>query len=218
MAAVSARRSKSYCASSRLRLAPSRKAAICVATSTAVWPPSVRVWIVTGGFIERLAAAEIGTTYNFYRVGARAALLRSRLERYLDERAAAGVLMVAEAPGYRGTRVSGIPLTSERQLTGQGPAEATATVVHRVLAELGCEDDVLLWNAVPTHPGDARSNRRPTRAEIAGGLSFARELAARRYVVAVGRVAHDAFGGIYVRHPSHGGATAFRRGLERLVS
>jgi uracil-DNA glycosylase len=173
---------------------------------------------VTGGFIGRLAAAEIGATYNFYREGQRAPLLRARLERYLDERAGARFLVVAEAPGYRGTRVSGIPLTSERQLTGDGPAEATATVVHRVLGELGCEGDVLLWNVVPTHPGDASSNRRPTRAEIAAGLSFARELAVRRRVVAVGRVAHDAFGGTYVRHPSHGGATAFRRGLESLLS
>ena len=128
------------------------------------------------------------------------------------------MLVVGEAPGYRGTRVSGIPLTSERQLTGDGPAEATATVVHRVLADLGCEDDVLLWNAVPTHPGDAGSNRRPTRAEVAAGVSFARELAGGRRVVPVGRVAHGALGGRYVRHPSHGGARAFRDGLERLLS
>jgi uracil-DNA glycosylase len=174
---------------------------------------------VTGGFIRRLAAAEIGATYNFYRHGERAELLRGRLERYLDERAGARVLVVAEAPGYRGTRVSGIPLTSERQLTGSGPAEATATIVHRVLAELGCDDDVLLWNAVPTHPGDAVSNRRPTRCEIAAGVPFAHELAGgRRRIVAVGRVAHEAFGGTYVRHPSHGGAVAFRRGLEELLS
>src|SRR5512133_1416332 len=117
IAAVSAPSSKSYCASSSVRSAPSRKEAISVATSTAVWPPSVRVRIVTGGFIERLAAAEIGATYNFYRDGERAPLLRGRLERYLDERAGGRVLVVAEAPGYRGTRVSGIPLTSERQLT-----------------------------------------------------------------------------------------------------
>jgi uracil-DNA glycosylase len=168
---------------------------------------------VTGGFIERLAAARIGATYNFYRDGERAALLRTRLECYLDERAAAGWLLVAEAPGYRGTRVSGIPLTSERQLTGDGPAEATATVVHGALAELDLEDEVLLWNVVPTHPGGERSNRRPTRLEIASGLPFARELACGRRVIAVGRIAHEAFGGTYVRHPSHGGAAAFRAGL-----
>jgi len=172
---------------------------------------------VTGGFIERLAAAEIGATYNFYREGPRAALLCERLARYLDDRAGAAVLVVGEAPGYRGTRVSGIPLTSERQVTGEGPAEATATIVHRALAELGCEREVLLWNAVPTHPGDERSNRTPTRGEIEAGLPFAQELARGRRVVAVGRVAHAAFGGTYVRHPSHGGAAAFRRGLEGVL-
>jgi uracil-DNA glycosylase len=173
---------------------------------------------VTGGFIARLAAAEIGATYNFYRDGERSVLLRGRLERYLDERAAAPVLVVAEAPGYRGTRVSGIPLTSERQLTGAGPAEATATIVQRVLDELGCAQEVLLWNAVPTHPGGAGSNRRPTLREVEAGLPFARELAGGRRVVAVGRVAHAAFGGTYVRHPSHGGAAAFRAGLQDLLA
>jgi uracil-DNA glycosylase len=123
------------------------------------------------------------------------------------------VLLVAEAPGYRGTRVSGLPLTSERQLTGAGPAEATATVVHAALEELGLAREVMLWNVVPTHPGDARSNRRPTRAEIEAGLPFARELARGRIVVPLGRIAHQALGGTYIRHPSHGGANAFRRGL-----
>src|SRR5262245_30091300 len=127
------------------------------------------------GFVERLAAASIGATYNFYAAGSRAELLRERLTWYLDERAAASILLVAEAPGYRGTRVSGVPLTSERQLTGEGPAEATATVVHRTLADLGLAGEVLLWNVVPTHPGDQCSNRRPSRAEVEAGLPFARE-------------------------------------------
>ncbi len=113
--------------------------------------------------------------------------------------------------------MSGIPLTSERQLTGRGPAESTATVVHAVLDELGVADEVLLWNVVPTHPGDARSNRRPLRAEIEAGLPFARELARGRRVVPVGRVAHAALGGTYLRHPAHGGAAEFRRGLARLL-
>jgi uracil-DNA glycosylase len=169
-------------------------------------------------FVERLAAADVGATFNFYRSGERAPLLRERLARYLDERSGATILLVAEAPGYRGARVSGIPLTSERQLTGAGPAEATATVVHRVLAELGLAGDVLLWNVVPTHPGTEAANRRPTRAEVEAGLPFVRSLARGRRVVAVGRVAHAALGGPYVRHPSHGGAQAFRRGLAGLLA
>src|SRR5207237_7905943 len=122
----------------------------------------------TMSFVEELAAAEIGATYNFYREGPRAGLLRRRLADYLAAREHARFLLVGEAPGHRGARVSGLPFTSERQLTGSGPAEATATIVHRVLAELGVEEDVLLWNVVPTHPylpGRPDSNRRPTDAD-----------------------------------------------------
>ena len=127
--------------------------------------------------------------------------------------AARTLLLVAEAPGYRGTRISGIPLTSERQLTGTGPAEATATIVQAVLAELGIESDVLLWNVVPTHPGTESSNRPPTRVEIEASAPFLAELSDGRRAIAVGRVAHARIGGPYVRHPSHGGAAAFRAGL-----
>ena len=138
---------------------------------------------------------------------------RARIDHYLASRADAPVLLVGEAPGYRGARVSGIPFTSERQLTGSGPAEATATIVQRVLAELGLSEQVLLWNVVPTHPGTATSNRAPTRAEIAAGAVFAAELARGRRVVAVGRLAEGALGGASVRHPSRGGASQFRDGL-----
>ena len=167
--------------------------------------------------VERLARARIGETFNFYRDGERAALLRGRLLEYLERRRDAPVILVGEAAGYRGARVSGIPFTSERLLTGTGPSEATATIVHRVLADLDATERVLLWNVVPTHPGTARSNRRPLRAEIEGGRSFLGVLAAGRRVVPVGRLAHEALGGAYLRHPSHGGAAAFRSGLAALL-
>jgi hypothetical protein len=168
--------------------------------------------------IERLARARIGATFNFYRDGERAGVRRDRLRAYLESRRDAPLLLVGEAAGYRGARVSGIPFTSERQLTGAGPAEASATIVHRVLAELGLEDSVLLWNVVPTHPGTESSNRPPRRDEIIGGLPFARELARSRRVIAVGRLAEAALGAPYVRHPSRGGAQAFRAGLRRLIA
>jgi hypothetical protein len=167
--------------------------------------------------VERLAAARIGETFNQY---AHSPELCARLDAYLAQRRDAPLLLVGEAAGYRGARISGLPFTSERQVTGAGPAEASATIVHRVLAELGIEEQVLLWNVVPTHPhrpGESGSNRRPTRAETAAGEPFLAELAVGRQAVAVGRVAEAIVGGPYVRHPSHGGGSAFREGLARLV-
>jgi uracil-DNA glycosylase family 4 len=124
-------------------------------------------------------------------------------------------VLVGEAAGYRGARVSGIPFTSERQLTGSGPAEVTATIVHRVLAQLGVEGEVLLWNVVPTHPGSETSNRRPTRVEVEAALPFLEELTRARVAIAVGRLAASVLDAPYVRHPSHGGAAAFEAGLLR---
>jgi uracil-DNA glycosylase len=104
--------------------------------------------------IERLRHARIGVTFNFYRDGDGAAARRERLRSYLEARADAPILLVGEAAGYRGARVSGIPFTSERQLTGRGPAEATATIVRRTLAELGLERQTLCWTSSrPTRTG-----------------------------------------------------------------
>ena len=166
-------------------------------------------------FVAELASARIGATFNQY---TDSHVRRERLARYLDRQRRAPVLLVGEAPGYRGTRVSGIPLTSERQLTGAGPAEATATIVHGTLADLEIADDVLLWNLVPTHPGTETSNRPPTRAEIEASEPFLAALAQGRRVIAVGRLAHARLGGPYVRHPSHGGAAQFRDGLARALA
>jgi uracil-DNA glycosylase len=163
--------------------------------------------------VAELAEARIGATFNQY---ADSELRRERLAAYLETRSDARLLLVGEAAGYRGARVSGVPFTSERQLSGTGPAEATATIVHRTLAELELEDDVLLWNVVPTHPhrpGVPASNRRPSAPEVRQAMRFLVDLCAGRRPIAVGRLAHSVLGGKYVRHPSHGGAAAFRAGL-----
>jgi uracil-DNA glycosylase len=162
-------------------------------------------------FVDSLAAARIGETFNFYRDGAGADLRRERLVAYLEAGVGAQFLLVGEAAGYRGARVSGLPFTSERQLTGRGPTEASATIVRRVLAELDLA--VLCWNVVPTHPGTETSNRRPTRAEVDASRPFLDDLLPSRRVIAVGRLAARVTGAFYVRHPSYGGAAGFRAGL-----
>jgi hypothetical protein len=168
--------------------------------------------------VADLAAARIGDTFNQYR---RSRLRRERLAAYLEAKRSAPILMVGEAAGFRGARISGIPFTSERQVSGRGTAEASATIVHRALAELGIEDDVLLWNVVPTHPhepGRPYTNRRPSRVEVEASSRFLEGVAYGRRLVAVGRLAERVTGAPYVRHPAHGGAEAFRDGLRRLLA
>jgi uracil-DNA glycosylase len=166
-------------------------------------------------FVALLARARIGATFNQY---AHSPLRRERLATYLESRRCARWLLVGEAAGYRGARVSGLPFTSERQLTGGAPGEASATIVQRTLAELGIVDDVLLWNLVPTHPGTCTTNRTPTSREVRAGRAFVDELARNRRVIAVGRLAQRELGVPYVRHPSHGGAVAFRETLVACLS
>jgi hypothetical protein len=89
-----------------------------------------------------------------------------------------------------------------------------------VLAELGLEEEVLLWNVVPTHPhepGRPYTNRRPTRSEVDACSGLLRLVVRGRHVIAVGRLAASVTGAPYVRHPAHGGAVAFRDGLCRFL-
>ena len=176
---------------------------------------------VSAGLVDDLAGATIGATFNFYGEGAGAERRCSRLRSYLEAKEQAPILLVGEAAGYRGARVSGIPFTSERQVSGGDPAESSATVVHRVLAELDLERATLLWNIVPTHPhlpGRPESNRRPTRDEVDDSRPYLLALARGRRVIPIGRLAHAVLGGLYVRHPSHGGAAGFRAGLIRALA
>ena len=60
--------------------------------------------------------------------------------------------------------------------------------MQRVLAELGVEDEVLLWNVVSTHPGSESSNRPPTReapSVARGAAEF--EAGLRRSFATIGR-------------------------------
>ena len=172
-------------------------------------------------------------------LGDAAARRRRNLLAYLGAAGPGTILLVGEAMGYRGGRFTGISFTSERVLARWGPpyspsstvaggwAEASATIVHGVLAELGAGAAIRLWNTVPAHPpGDrgALSNRAPTRSEVAASLPYldaAIAVLAPSRIVAVGRTAERALGDradAALRHPAQGGATAFRDGARQLLA
>ena len=131
-------------------------------------------------FVADLSVAAIGTTVNPYachdpgldRTGG-AETRQRNLTRHLLDRRRPALMLVGEAPSYRGCRFAGIAFTSERTLASEawsslhplGWTEPSATIVHRVLRDLGVEDRTLLWNAVPMHPAGDRplSNRTPTQ-------------------------------------------------------
>ena len=193
--------------------------------------------------VSDLAAAEIGSTFNFLRdddaeldVAGGADIRRANLLHYLQSRSGAAIVGLGEAAGYAGARWSGVAFTSERTLAGWGApyagthaptktwTEQAATIVHGALDALEVEEHVLLWNTVPTHPhapGRPLTNRTPTVGERAAGVVFARrlvELVRPAVVVAIGRIAEsDLAGARYVRHPSNAGAVEFADGMRRVV-
>ena len=151
-------------------------------------------------------------------------------------------ILVGEAAGYQGCHVTGIPFTSERLvIAGQIPrvasdgrrlstrhipwSEPSATTVWKTLQALRIASDTILWNAFPWHPhrpGEPQSNRTPTRSERQQGLAVLAALLSAfpdAQLYAVGRHAEAALQeagrrALPLRHPSMGGATAFRLGLE----
>jgi len=200
-------------------------------------------------FVERLAAvAAPPDAINPYAGNGPAAVRRDNLALYLTRMAARrpAVLLVGEAPGYRGCGLTGVPFTSRAVLLGEpspfglfgaaagfrlddapGAArEATATILWQTLTVLDCLP--LLWNACPFHPhppGRPAANRAPTTAEVAAGEWAVRELMRLfgvNQVIAVGNKARAALGrwaipAAAARHPSHGGKASFARDLTGLL-
>ena len=157
------------------------------------------------------------------------------------------LILVGEAPGWRGCRASGVAFTSEhlllagtiprvgavaRRVTNQRLPlrEPSATIVWEALEEFGVADGTILWNAFPYHPHDAGNpytNRTPSDAEreraepILAALLHAFPGAT---LAAVGKVAATSVSAIMsdevpiLRHPSFGGKTEFRTGLRAVLS
>lgn len=155
-------------------------------------------------------------------------------------------VLVGEAAGYQGCKVSGIPFTSERLLLeGQIPrvawtggrltsrtrpwSEPSATTVWKTLHATGIATRTALWNAYPWHPhkpGNVHTNRTPLRSERLAGVpvleAFLNLFPSAR-VFAVGRNAQSSLSELGIdatplRHPSMGGAAEFAHQLRRAVA
>jgi len=170
--------------------------------------------------LDAVGRVRAASAYNLYdeadSVGAgdrpgTATARRDALRSYLLEHWAAPVVLVGEAPGMHGARLTGVPFTSPRLLTGSGRAEPSATVVHRTLVALGAEREVLLWNASVLF---RRDNGVPLADALAASRAALDLVTHGRAVYAVGRVAAAATGAPYLRHPSHGGSRSFALGVE----
>lgn len=143
--------------------------------------------------------------------------------------------------GYRGGRRTGLALTDERHLPafarlycGSNVVQATMgpAVAERTAAEIwsaigALKNPPFLWNVFPFHPfepGNPFSNRRFTTKELAAvhhvNQALIDWLGIRR-IVAIGQDAahYSASFGVEVltvRHPSYGGVTDFRQGIQAL--
>jgi hypothetical protein len=152
-------------------------------------------------------------------------------------------ILVGEAPGYQGCHFSGVPFTNEKLLmegkvprvkvnmritTRERPwSEPSATVMWGTLRDLRIADVTVMWNSYAFHPfkpGEPMSNRAPTETELSNGLPILRmviDYFQGAHVIAVGKVAERTLKRLgittagSVRHPSMGGATAFREGMRR---
>lgn len=125
-------------------------------------------------------------------------LQRNNLINYLNNmyQSQPTILLVGEAPGYKGCRLTGIPFTSEyiisthkelKVFTGcyvdGKQSEKTATIVWDILFEKEKDGKLillpLLWNIFPFHPinnGCQMMNRKPTKEERELGFSILNEL------------------------------------------
>lgn len=165
-----------------------------------------------------------------------AAIRRSNLTKTLDAALTTGVesVWVARDLGYRGGRRTGLALTDEAHLNahaallgvedlrrstrGPAAAERTATVIWRMLLQIG--KPIFLWNVFPLHPhepGRPMTNRSHTRAERQACrhiMVTLLDLLAPKAVLAIGRDAEAAMADLniaakQVRHPSYGGQPEF---------
>lgn len=147
------------------------------------------------------------------------------------------ILILGEAPGYKGCGVSGIPFTSEKVLAENKffkntevkfindklklESEISSTIVWEELSTLAESSLPLMWNIFPFHPfklkKDKKINRTPTPTELKEGKNFLSNLLKIfeiKKIIALGRKPESQLKEFnmpfsYIRHPARGGKSEF---------
>ena len=193
-------------------------------------------------FISNLSSVQkMNNTTNLYFGNSRESKIRrNNLKVYLVKMKTLNpkFLILGEAPGHKGCRLSGIAFTSERVLSENAffhneqilfvndrnklESEISATIVWNEISKLN--EKPLIWNIFPFHPhllNDIKTNRTPTKAELEEGKKWLKKLLEIydiKKIIALGRKPESQLEEInlpfsYVRHPSNGGKNDFIKGL-----
>lgn len=162
---------------------------------------------------------------------------------YVQEQGPLKFMLIGEAPGHLGCKLSGIPFTSthlmqnskhsffsqnrQKFYISKEQREGSAATVWKAFEK--SSSIPLLWNAFPFHPHllmQANSNRTPTSRELEQGAFFMNELIAifaPSKILAVGRKSEKMLkrhniSNDYVRHPARGGASQFSEQMDKLLN
>jgi len=154
------------------------------------------------------------------------------------------ILLIGEAPGYKGCRLTGIPFSSceligssqhklfkhlrEKIVLQEHASENTAAMVWEQLQDKSIVP--IFWNAFPFHPftkGKQSSNRAPSAKEVEEGQWYIKELIKifePRIIAAIGRKGQIALEKLdlkteikYIRHPSYGGKSDFIKHINEVM-
>lgn len=157
------------------------------------------------------------------------------------------IILIGEAPGYQGTRRTGVPFGSEHIITGGMPEvgffentlgfrqaydggriykEPTSTIMWRKISRY--DKLPLLWAVYPLHPhiaSNTESNRTPTHSEVTAMKDHLLKLlhiTQPRTVLALGNTAKATLDDLGIatqklRHPARGGGPVFERQLDEIM-
>lgn len=200
-------------------------------------------------FIGKLSSVECTDTYTnlYHGESLESEIRRHNLMLYLNKIKSLNskVLLVGEAPGHRGCRLTGIPFTCEKIMVDlpffnsekykfinkkdQLEFENSSNIVWTHIKKIKPNEFPLLWNIYPFHPhksNDTRSNRTPNKQEIEIGFGYLNELIELfniKKIISVGRKAESKIKDLaldkeFIFHPSYGRNLIFKEGIDRIFT